>query len=73
MEKLEKEGLRLNERELLEVHGGRSGGMDVVAECDAPGCGWSSGWKDLYEVQALIDAHTAETGHKSFSMTAPNN
>ncbi len=72
MGKLEKEGLRLlNEKELLGIQGGRS---DLEGKCVAQCCvcGWSSGWKDFSEVEQLVQAHTAETGHTEFAVTEPN-
>ncbi len=84
MEKPEKEARLLNERELLNVHGGRtepedaSGGgqggqreIQIQVICDI--CGWHSKWNDPIKIDAIKETHTnetggSETGHKQFTV-----
>ena len=71
MERLEKEERRLlNEKELLDVHGGRSDGQGrFVAACGVFGCNWSSEeQRDEAKMRDLMKAHTDATGHDQFTV-----
>lgn len=67
MGKFEKGFRSLDETELNNVHGGRSGGeMEYQVRCIV--CGWESGWST--DKKGLMDAHTTATGHTGFSDAA---